>query len=97
MGSPLSKHRRHGVINADLSAAHGIRAQNILRGRDAANYLQISLRTLDGWRIKGGGPRYIKLKNKIILYRLADLDEWLTSQERNHTHDTGDTDTEVLR
>lgn len=61
--------------------------QEILTGVEAARHLRLSNRTLDAWRTKGLGPRWLKIGGKVA-YRRADLDAWLEGQERRHTHDT---------
>jgi len=33
----------------------------LLKEEDAANFLGVSVRTLQGWRFKGGGPKFIKM------------------------------------
>jgi Helix-turn-helix domain len=40
---------------------------------EAARYLEISARTLEGWAVRGGGPRMLKLGSRVI-YRRRDLD-----------------------
>lgn len=51
---------------------------------EAAIYTRLSRQTLEGLRVKGGGPRYAKLSRR-VLYRRAALDEWLAANEQNHT------------
>lgn len=55
---------------------------------EAARYLGISARTLEGWAVRGGGPRMLKLGSR-VLYRRRDLDEWLAGRERASTSDRG--------
>lgn len=53
---------------------------------EAATYLRVSARTLEGMRCSGSGPRYVKLgpgKRARVLYRRRDLEQWLGSQTRN--------------
>lgn len=38
-----------------------------------------SRRTLQGWRLLGRGPRYIKVQRS-VRYRLIDVEEWLARQ-----------------
>jgi len=40
--------------------------------------------TLEGWRIQGTGPRYIKI-GRLVRYRLEDLDAYLQAQTRTST------------
>lgn len=48
--------------------------------QEAAKYLgPVQVRTLQDWRIRGVGPRYIKL-GKRVAYDVADLDAYLQAQ-----------------
>ena len=47
---------------------------------EAAEYLRLSARTLEGMRVAGTGPRYYKVgpgRRAKVVYRVADLEEWL--------------------
>ena len=55
---------------------------------EAANYLGNSARTLEGWAVRGGGPRMLKLGSRVV-YRRRDLDAWLAARERASTSDRG--------
>lgn len=53
--------------------------------RVAAEYLQLSPRTLEDYRMKGGGPVFIRLgvgRRAPVLYDLVDLNAWLEKQKR---------------
>ena len=50
-------------------------SSTFLSESDAADYLGISKKTLQRWRFDHKGTVYAKLNNKLIRYRLADLDE----------------------
>ncbi len=53
---------------------------DLLTSLEAAHYLRISNGTLENKRVDGTGPRYFKVgpgKRAKVVYRLADLDEWL--------------------
>jgi excisionase family DNA binding protein len=56
---------------------------------EAARYLGISVRTLEGWAVRGGGPRMLKLGSRVV-YRRRDLDAWLAGRERTSTSDRGE-------
>lgn len=56
---------------------------------EAARYLGISARTLEGWAVRGGGPRMLKLGSRVV-YRRRDLDSWLAARERASTSDRGE-------
>lgn len=44
--------------------------------RGAADLLDISIKTLQGWRQRKSGPRYYKVGNR-VKYSLGDLREYL--------------------
>jgi hypothetical protein len=60
----------------------------LLNTVDAAAYLRLSYRTLQNWRVRGGGPRYVKLGDR-VLYAQGDLDAWVDEQTRTSTSDPG--------
>jgi excisionase family DNA binding protein len=45
---------------------------------ETAELLRLSERTLERWRVVGGGPVFCKL-GKRVLYRRIDLDAWIAS------------------
>lgn len=55
----------------------------ILDTAGAAQYLGLSIPTLDRYRLTGNGPRYAKLtpgNRGPVRYRRADLDAWMASK-----------------
>jgi hypothetical protein len=50
-----------------------------LRPRAAARYLAVSKAFLDQARVNGTGPRFARISRTLVLYRKADLDDWLRS------------------
>jgi len=61
-----------------------------LIGEQAAGaFLNLTTRTLQGWRYKGGGPQYIRVSARCIRYRRADLREWAEARLRSSTSDQG--------
>jgi predicted DNA-binding transcriptional regulator AlpA len=61
----------------------------ILRPAAAANYLGLSLSTLAKMRVRGDGPRFIKLGQRCVGYMKDDLDRWLNERRRRSTSDNG--------
>lgn len=53
--------------------------------REAARFLSMSVRTLEDWRYKGGGPAYYKLGRRLVRYRRADLEKFLAAGARINT------------
>jgi len=50
----------------------------------AADHLGLKRQTLEAWRCRGGGPRFVKL-GRAVRYRQADLDGWIESRVRDNT------------
>lgn len=48
-----------------------------LQTKKAAIYIGMNRRYLEDKRIKGGGPKYVRVSARCVLYRKADLDAWL--------------------
>jgi len=59
-------------------------ASSMLDTREAASYCGLSPRTLEKWRVHGGGPRYVKL-GRAVRYRPSDIDEFVHRAERSST------------
>lgn len=61
--------------------AEKLHEKTYLTPKEAAIYMRMSPFTLQEWRQKKIGPGYIKLgvaRKAAVLYRRADLDEWLS-------------------
>ncbi|MEW2082343.1 helix-turn-helix domain-containing protein [Streptomyces sp. NPDC005283] len=57
----------------------------LLKAREVAAELRVSVGTLANWRYQGIGPRYTKLSaapNAPVRYRRQDVDTYLALQER---------------
>lgn len=55
---------------------------------EAADFLRLSIRTLERYRVEGFGPRFIKVgrgKRARVLYRLSDLRAWLDGSVHQST------------
>ena len=59
-----------------------------LTTEEAAEYVRLSPRTLERYRVTGEGPRYLKLGDRVFYCRDA-LDEWLIRKTRKSTSDPG--------
>ena len=56
----------------------------LLNQRQAAEYLCLSERTLERWRVSGDGPAFVKLGRRVA-YRECDLIEWVAGRIRTST------------
>lgn len=53
--------------------------------KKAAGYLGISHKTLQGYRTKGGGPPFIKVGERSVRYKIADLINWAENRKKKNT------------
>jgi predicted DNA-binding transcriptional regulator AlpA len=60
----------------------------LLKERDAAAFLGYSARALQNWRVRGGGPVFVKVSSRSIRYRRRDLMAWAESKLAAHTSET---------
>lgn len=54
-------------------------APALLSESEAATFLKTSVRTIRDWRRFRGLP-HVRISNKVVLFRAADLDGWLASR-----------------
>lgn len=47
---------------------------------EAAAFLGYSVRALQNWRVRGGGPRFVKVSARSVRYRRRDLNAWVESR-----------------
>ena len=57
--------------------------------KTAGAFLGLTDRTMQGYRRKGGGPRYISISSRCLRYRRADLRAWADARLRASTSDPG--------
>jgi predicted DNA-binding transcriptional regulator AlpA len=60
----------------------------LLNEHEAAAPLGVSVRTLQNWRLRGGGPPYQKL-GSAVRYSTSKLHEWIECRSRMNTSDLG--------
>lgn len=63
-------------------------AKNYLSTREAADWLGLSPRTLDRYRVSGEGPVFHRLGSR-VRYLRDDLDTWAQAGRRTSTSDDG--------
>ncbi|QGM99649.1 helix-turn-helix transcriptional regulator [Methylocystis parvus] len=61
-------------------------AERLVDEAGAAEILQISARTLQAWRMKGGGPRYVRV-GRSVRYSINDLNSWIEARKASSTSD----------
>ncbi len=55
----------------------------------AAAFLGLEPRTMQSFRQRGSGPKFIKISSRCLRYRRADLKTWSDSLVRRSTSDPG--------
>src|SRR6476620_7218706 len=73
-------HKAETGLGKKTSATAGL-----LTVLEAAKYLRVSKSFLDKSRICGGGPEFIRIGKRKILYRTCDLDAWACSRRYRST------------
>lgn len=59
-------------------------ADRLINEQEAANFLGYSVRALQNWRLRGGGPQYVRVSRRSVRYRRRDLIAF--SEERLEAH-----------
>jgi len=52
----------------------------LMNEHEAADYIGHSVRALQNWRVRGGGPMFAKISRRSVRYRRCDLDAWVESK-----------------
>ena len=60
-------------------------AAALLRTSEAGELLGVSPRTLEDWRLRGGGPLFRKLGRRAVRYCLSDLVAFIEAGARANT------------
>lgn len=55
----------------------------------AAAFMGLTVRCLQGWRYRGGGPEYVRVSARCIRYRRRDLRAFADAKVRTSTSDPG--------
>jgi len=53
--------------------------------KEAAAFLGYTVRALQNWRLRGGGPLFVKVSARSIRYRRRDLNAWVEARLRAST------------
>ncbi len=61
----------------------------LINEAEAAKFLNLTARTIQGYRYKGGGPRYVRISPRCVKYRRIDCRDWVEVRMRTSTSDPG--------
>lgn len=57
----------------------------LINETQAANFLGYTIRALQNWRVRGGGPVYVKVSARSVRYRRRDLIAWADARVQANT------------
>ena len=57
----------------------------LMNETEAADVLCYSVRALQNWRHRGGGPQFVKVSARSVRYRKRDLLKWIEDRTVKHT------------
>lgn len=77
------------VVIANESPRKQMTAETPLSIKAAAALLGVDRSFLDRRRQRGGGPPYVRMSSRKIVYMPSTLMAWLAAQERTSTSDIG--------
>jgi predicted DNA-binding transcriptional regulator AlpA len=53
--------------------------------REAADFLGVTTRALQKWRMRGTGPRFVRISGRCVRYRRRDLIAWAEERVKSST------------
>jgi predicted DNA-binding transcriptional regulator AlpA len=74
---------------AHVHASDPLYLDRLVNEREAADFLGYTTRALQNWRVRGGGPKFVKISARSVRYRRRDLMEWIEGRLRANTSDVG--------
>ena len=63
--------------------------QALIDEKEAGRFLGLTDRTLQSYRQRGSGPKYISISSRCLRYRRIDLKAWADARIRTSTSDPG--------
>lgn len=71
-----------------MTTTSNIQEACLVNEREAASILCYSVRALQNWRHRGGGPDFIKVSARSVRYRRSDLEKWIAARTVSNTSQT---------
>ena len=62
---------------------------SLVHEAEAASFLGLSIRSMQGYRYRGGGPNFVRVSARCVRYRRIDLRDWAEAKLRSSTSDKG--------
>lgn len=67
----------------------GPKGDVLLTPNQVARQLGVTRTTLESWRLRGGGPKFVRVSKRCIRYRRQDIQAWIEERIRTSTSDPG--------
>jgi hypothetical protein len=74
---------RDNMANTETAVSVALTAQEYVDESGLHERFLIPPRTAQRWRAAGGGPPFVRLGRRRVVYRIADVEAWLA--ERTYT------------
>ena len=58
---------------------------SLLTQKQVSKILGVQTRTLESWRIRGGGPKFVRISARCIRYKIAEIREWIDKRTKSST------------
>ena len=84
----ISTDSQPGCLGSEVSSGR-VDPDALLTTEQAAQFLNFTTRALEAWRIRGGGPRFVRISVRAIRYRRRDLLTWAEERLATSTSDVG--------
>ena len=68
---------------APIAALDPDHLERLIDEKAAAHFLGYSPRALQNWRLRGGGPRFVRVSSRSVRYRRRDLIAWAEQRLRS--------------
>lgn len=81
----IEKHNKKAAKASSTNDPKGSDLKTLLNETEVANLLNLTPSCLQGWRCKGGGPKFIRISRRCIRYRREDLLQWIGERECTST------------
>jgi len=77
------------MTKQELMNAGDADLDRLMDEREAASVLCYSVRALQNWRHRGGGPKFVKVSARSVRYRRRDLLRWIDARTVSNTSEGG--------
>jgi len=59
-----------------------ILTETYLSEKEVSKIMGLTVRTLQTWRVKSKGPKFMKYGGRLVRYKIKDITNWMSSQAK---------------